>query len=119
MSPSYIPVRVNISHQRQELFNELKKKCLNVWECFKTDRFLEFIERDVQAADKSEMQWINLDHLDSKENLPIVHYLNLANRQIYQAMTEDADAFTPSDKIYGMTKESRLFISTQMEESGP
>ena len=40
MCPSYIPVRVNVLHQRHEVHNELEKRCLNVWECFKTNRFL-------------------------------------------------------------------------------
>ena len=31
-------------------------------------------------------------------------------------MTEDAETFTPSSKIYAMIKEARKFISAQMED---
>ena len=46
----------------------------------------------------------------------ILRSLNLASRQVYQEMTEDAETFTPSNKIYAMIKEVRKFISAQMED---
>ena len=110
MSPCYIPVRVNISNQCQELLNELKKTCLNIWDCFKTDRFLDFLQRNEQAVDTSEIQWFNLNHLHSSGNAYIVCTMNITNQHVYQQMTEDAETFTPSNRIYGMIKEARAFI---------
>ena len=72
--------------------------------------------KDEQVAEISEVAWIYLDNLESNENLPIALHLNFANSLVCQTITEDAETFMPSEKIHGMIKEARTFMSTGMEE---